>query len=254
VTLGNVTGSVGFTLGGSSKVTFSGTVTGSESFAINNSAQVVFNGAVNTTGSFSLASSSILEFGGSDNANVSFVPSSSSTLKLDHSLTAPFTGSISGLASSNTIDLGDLTFVAGHMQATYSGDTAGGTLTVSNGTSSAGINLVGDYTTSTWTLSKDATGGTKVKDPPATSSGNDGRSNSLADLMSQFAGEGSGRDHGFGAGTTVGSSSLASNITALIESHTASPFAALSGGAAGLLTNPLTSSDPKAFLTHPSHA
>jgi hypothetical protein len=79
---------------------------------------------------------------------------------------------------------------------------------------------------------------------------------SLSDLMSQFS---SGDGHGPAANTSVGNSSLTSGsatstITGLIESHTASPFAPLSVSAAGLLSNPLTSSDQKAFLTHPSHA
>jgi hypothetical protein len=96
-----------------------------------------------------------------------------------------------------------------------------------------------------------------VTDPPiSTTSGLSSSSHSLADLMSQFAAEDS---HGSAAGTTVGSSSLTSGsatstIASLIEGHTASPFAPLSGGATGLLSNPLTSSDQKVFLTHSSHS
>jgi hypothetical protein len=105
----------------------------------------------------------------------------------------------------------------------------------------------GETATSTTTIT--------VTDPPSSStSGLSSSSHSLADLMSQFA---AGDSHGSAAGTTVGSSSLTSGsatstIAGLIESHTASPFAGLAG-AAGLLTNPLTFSDQKAFLTHPSH-
>jgi hypothetical protein len=94
-----------------------------------------------------------------------------------------------------------------------------------------------------------------VTDPPASApSGLSSSSLSLSDLMSQFgAGDGSSPHHGFAPSTTFSSSSPTSNLAALIESHTASPFAALSGGAAGLLSNPLTYSDQKAFLTHSSH-
>jgi hypothetical protein len=96
-----------------------------------------------------------------------------------------------------------------------------------------------------------------VTDPPSSvSSGLSNSSTSLADLMSQFS---AGDSHGSATGTPVSSSSVTSGsvtstIASLIEGHMASPIAALSGGAAGLLSNPLTSSDQKAFLTHTSHA
>jgi hypothetical protein len=102
----------------------------------------------------------------------------------------------------------------------------------------------------------------RVTDPPASAtSGLSNNSSSLSDLMSQFsAGDSSSPHHGSAADTssshgflTKTNGSVAGNIASLIEGHMASPIAALSGGAAGLLTNPLTSSDHKAFLTHPSH-
>ena len=77
---------------------------------------------------------------------------------------------ITNLTPKDTIDLADLTYVSGHTKATYSGNTAGGTLTVTNGTSTVSLTLVGNYTKSTWVLSRISTGGTLVVDPPATSS------------------------------------------------------------------------------------
>jgi hypothetical protein len=56
------------------------------------------------------------------------------------------------------------------MTATYSGDTSGGTLVVTNGAQNDSLKLVGNYTNATWTLSKDSTGGTIVVDPPANTS------------------------------------------------------------------------------------
>jgi hypothetical protein len=64
--------------------------------------------------------------------------------------------------------LADLTYVKGHMSATY--NTLGGTLTVSNGTQRVLLKLSGNYTNATWVLSKDSTGGTTVVDPPANTS------------------------------------------------------------------------------------
>ncbi len=61
-------------------------------------------------------------------------------------------------------------WVSGKMKATYSGNSAGGTLTVTDGSQSVSLKLSGDYTNATWVLSKDKTGGTKVVDPPANSS------------------------------------------------------------------------------------
>jgi hypothetical protein len=99
-----------------------------------------------------------------------------------------------------------------------------------------------------------------VTDPPVSAtSGLSNSSHSLSDLMSQFNAGDSPNPHQ-GAGTTFSSSSLTSGsvtstIASLIEGHMASPIAALTGGAAGLSSGPpLTSSDQKAFLTHPSHA
>ena len=45
------------------------------------------------------------------------------------------------------------------------GNSAGGTLTVTDGTHTAQIALQGDYLSSTWTLSSDGSGGTVVVDP-----------------------------------------------------------------------------------------
>ncbi len=53
------------------------------------------------------------------------------------------------------------------MHATFSGNTAGGVLTVTDGSHSVELNLLGNYTTSTWALSRDGSGGTTVTDPPA---------------------------------------------------------------------------------------
>jgi hypothetical protein len=161
---GSISGSETILIQNSAVGTF-GNVTGSESFKIQNSAKAIITGAVNTTGSFSLANSSTLEFGSSDNANVAF-GQGGSTLKLDHSLTAPFAGTLSGLTPNDTIDFADLAWTQGKMSASFSGNTSGGILTVSNGAQSAAIDLLGNYTQSSWHLSPDKTGGTSVVDPP----------------------------------------------------------------------------------------
>ena len=92
------------------------------------------------------------------------------TLTLDHA--SMFSGQIVGLtgngnlSSSDILDLKDTAFGAGTTE-TYTGNSSGGTLTVTDAAhDTAGIALVGNYETSTFTLSSDGNGGTFVVDPP----------------------------------------------------------------------------------------
>src|SRR5262249_32320415 len=80
----------------------------------------------------------------------------------------PFAGTIVGLTSKNAIDLAALTYVAGNTKASY----FGGVLTVTNGSQDVFLHLSGNFTNATWVVSKDATGGTIVVDPPALSPAN----------------------------------------------------------------------------------
>jgi photosystem II stability/assembly factor-like uncharacterized protein len=87
------------------------------------------------------------------------------TLELDHSMA--FHGKISGLAGSDRLDLRDIHYGL-HTRASYQGTSSGGTLTVSDGHHTAHIKLIGDYQSSSWTLSADGHGGTAVVDPVPT--------------------------------------------------------------------------------------
>jgi hypothetical protein len=77
-----------------------------------------------------------------------------------------YTGSITGFSTKGgtSLDLVDIGFVTAS-EATYSGTTKGGVLTVTDGTHTAKINLVGNYIKSTFTASSDGHGGTIVVDP-----------------------------------------------------------------------------------------
>ena len=97
------------------------------------------------------------------------------TLKLDDALA--FTGQISGLTGSDALDLADMRYGA-NTTASFAGNTSGGTLTVTNGTETANIALLGNYLKSGWTLSSDGHGGTMVVDPPLNST--DGSANAAA--------------------------------------------------------------------------
>ncbi|HEY2177487.1 MAG TPA: hypothetical protein VGH15_02800 [Caulobacteraceae bacterium] len=96
--------------------------------------------------------------------NEAVVFGSSGRLALAHS--ASFTNTIAGFSHTGTtsLDLEDIGF-SGTTKATFSGTTASGILTVTDGTHTAHIHLTGNYTAAKWTLTNDGTGGTKVVDP-----------------------------------------------------------------------------------------
>src|SRR5262249_305199 len=67
---------------------------------------------------------------------------------------------------SDALDLAGISYGA-HTTAIYLGNAQGGILTVSDGTRTANIDLVGNYLSSSWHLSSDGNGGTVVVDPVA---------------------------------------------------------------------------------------
>jgi hypothetical protein len=139
------------------------TITNNGSLIDNTTATIT--GSISGTGTLVIANKGVLEVGGSVNENVTFASGSNGTFKVDHSLTAPFGGTIIGLTPKDSVDLVDLTYVPGNMKATY--DSSAGTLTVTNGSQSVALKLSGNYKNAKWVLSEDATGGTLVVDPPA---------------------------------------------------------------------------------------
>jgi hypothetical protein len=91
------------------------------------------------------------------------------TLKIDNS--SSFSGTIAGqLAIGDVIDLADITAGAG-AKISYSGNNSPGTLTVSDGTHTASIALLGNYSVANFTASSDGHGGTSVVDPPVLPAG-----------------------------------------------------------------------------------
>ena len=82
-------------------------------------------------------------------------------LELAHSQT--YTGKVSGLSTKGTssLDLLDIVFTKGVTKATYSGSKSSGILTVTDGTHTAKITLMGNYTLSTFKVSDDTHGGTR---------------------------------------------------------------------------------------------
>jgi hypothetical protein len=141
------------------------------SSAINNTGTLYVDGSVLTlNGAVTGAGKGVINGGilfaaGAFSENVTFA--GSGILELAHS--TAYAGSVTGLATggTNSLDLNDIAYAGGTTKATYSGTTASGTLTVTDGTHTARIKLIGDYTASTFNLASNGHGGTTVTDPPA---------------------------------------------------------------------------------------
>jgi hypothetical protein len=110
-------------------------------------------------------SGSTLELATPDAGSVTFA-TASGTLKLDNSKS--FTGTVSGLALGNYIDLTDIAF-GNSTSLGYAPNTGntGGTLSATDGGGhTANIALLGNYIASSFVASSDGHGGTLITDPP----------------------------------------------------------------------------------------
>ncbi|WP_238587506.1 beta strand repeat-containing protein [Cupriavidus sp. IDO] len=99
-----------------------------------------------------------LEYGAAASENTMFAAGANGTLKLDES--SAFTGTVSGLSDGNRLDLADI--LAGPettLAFAASQDGSGGTLTVSDGTHTAHIDLKGQYDLQGFHLATDNSGG-----------------------------------------------------------------------------------------------
>jgi hypothetical protein len=92
---------------------------------------------------------------------------STGTLQLDNS--SSFTGTVAGMTGQDTLDLADINF-ATVQQPTFNGSSSGGTLTVTDGTHTANIALIGNYMASSFVTAADGQGGTSVTNPQVLSS------------------------------------------------------------------------------------
>jgi hypothetical protein len=133
------------------------------------------------------------DFASGFSENVTFT-STTGVLELAKSTT--YTGSIAGFSKTGTTSFDLLDIASGTASASYSGTTVSGVLTVTDGTHTAKITLIGDYTASTFTPTSDGHGGTSVVDPTALS----GRTPSLQPLIAAMAGFGSAGGQSTSAG------------------------------------------------------
>jgi hypothetical protein len=128
------------------------------------SGTLALEGAVSGAGKGEI-DTGVLEIESTFGETVSFVSGATGQLKLTD--WAGFTGAVKGFstAGANTIDLAGFSLTGA--KASFTGTTASGVLTVTNGTQTATIDLTGDYLASTFTVASDGHGGVVVKDPTA---------------------------------------------------------------------------------------
>jgi hypothetical protein len=116
---------------------------------------LTLGGAVTGTGS-AVVNAGTLDAASTFTENVTF---SGTTGELELEKSQTYTGSITGFSTSGktSLYLADIGFVSSK-EATFSGTKTGGILTVTDGTHTARISLVGNYTKSSWVASSDGSG------------------------------------------------------------------------------------------------
>ena len=118
-------------------------------------------GNVQGGGVSTISGNGSIEFGGSVFQDVDFEAGATGTLILDHS-SSDVPDEIYGFASGDQIDLKDINFAAGHT-LTFNAALNESTLSVTDGTHTANLNFIGNYTAGSFSLASDGHGGTLVK-------------------------------------------------------------------------------------------
>jgi len=146
---------------GAGVLTLAGAVTNRGTLATDGGTLTV-NAAVTGTGHATI-NGGTLDLKSSFTQNVTF---SGTTGVLELAQSQGYTGSITTLSKNGgtSLDLVDIGFVSS-TEATFSGTTTSGVLTVTDGTHTARITLNGNYTASTFIASSDGHGGVTVIDP-----------------------------------------------------------------------------------------
>jgi hypothetical protein len=130
-----------------------------------NSGSLTVEGAVTGSGNARVSGKATLEFAAVSNANTSFDAGAAGTLMLDQS--GAFTGTIAGLAQGDRLNLADIGFSAAPTLG-YAANPAGtgGTLTITDGSHTTNLALLGQYASAGFQAAADQGGGTIVTYTP----------------------------------------------------------------------------------------
>jgi large repetitive protein len=129
---------------------------------IANNGTDIFAGAVSGTGTATVQGAGSIEFGSTTTSNITFAAGADGTVTFDAASTLTGKLSVTGFTLGDTIDLADINFSGGGPTLAFSK----GVLTVSDGTHTAKLNMVGNFTLASFHAAPDGSGGTLITDPP----------------------------------------------------------------------------------------
>jgi hypothetical protein len=152
---------------------------------------------LNGDGVITIPNGQTMELTGSFSGEIVF-GGAAGTLIIDHS--DQFHGTIGGqLTTTDVIDFKDIG-AGSNAALAYSGHNSPGTLTVSDGSHTAHVALLGSYSLANFTASSDGHGGTSVVDPPLASAQASTLDQQIAlfsqYMASDFASPSSNTEHG----------------------------------------------------------
>ena len=146
-------------------LTLGGTVNNLGTILVNSGGSLDIDGAV-TGGTTEISGTGKVVIALASSENVTFLAKSTGELVLD---STSYTGQISGFGANTTqsIDLADINF-AGAKIVSYVANSknTGGVLTITSGTNTVQLDLVGTYTLANFAIASDGNGGTLLTDPP----------------------------------------------------------------------------------------
>jgi autotransporter passenger strand-loop-strand repeat protein len=145
--------------GGTDDVTDGGT--GSGATVASGGLELVESGGIDRAVTISGGTFEVASGGSTGSSPVTFAGGSGGTLRLDASLS--FGGLVAGFGAGDDLDLRDISFgSATSTTFTEAASNLSGTLTITNGVSSASITLLGQYTAGQFTTASDGAGGTLI--------------------------------------------------------------------------------------------
>ena len=162
------------TAGGTAIVTGTVTNSGGTLFASGSGSLVEITSGAVVNGGVVEVGNGIVDVKSGGTANVTFLSTGTGGLEIEDTQANPtaYSGVVSGFGGvshanhTQFIDLTAVTYSAGAVSETYSGNTTSGVLTVSSGgTTVAEINLVGTYMTSNFHITSGIGGTVKITDP-----------------------------------------------------------------------------------------